>query len=186
MLNKQSDIEIATLIKGLKKGRHDCFKSLFELYSRPLYIFSFRYLKCNELAEDVVQDAFIKVWHRRKFLDTSKSFKSYLFTIAFNSIRKHFNKASESILLKLNIMADATEECDTIMESDEFDELLENLELFINKMPEKRRDIFRKKKIECKSLKEIAEEYSISTKAVEYHITESMKFLRQEFEKLII
>jgi RNA polymerase sigma-70 factor (ECF subfamily) len=43
-----------------------------------------------------------------------------------------------------------------------------------------------KKKIEGKSLKEIAEELNITAKTVEYHITEAMKFLKQEFEKLRI
>ena len=50
-------------------------------------------------------------------------------------------------------------------------------------MPEKRRQVFIKKKIEGKSLKEIAEELSITSKTVEYHITEAMKFLKKEFEK---
>ncbi|MDD4189789.1 MAG: sigma-70 family RNA polymerase sigma factor, partial [Mangrovibacterium sp.] len=53
----------------------------------------------------------------------------------------------------------------------------------ISRMPEKRRQVFIKKKFEGKSLKEIAEELDITPKTVEYHITEAMKFLKQEFEK---
>jgi RNA polymerase sigma-70 factor (ECF subfamily) len=51
-------------------------------------------------------------------------------------------------------------------------------------MPEKRRQVFIRKKLEEKSLKEIAAELDITVKTVEYHITEAMKFLKSEFEKL--
>jgi RNA polymerase sigma-70 factor (ECF subfamily) len=62
--------------------------------------------------------------------------------------------------------------------------LLDKLEELIKQMPEKRREVFIKKKFEEKSLKEISEELNITTKTVEYHITESMRFLKNEFEKL--
>ncbi|MDD4108762.1 MAG: sigma-70 family RNA polymerase sigma factor [Prolixibacteraceae bacterium] len=185
MFKRQSDI-IISLLKGIKKDRHDCYKALFDLYSLPLYQFSLKYLKCNEYAEDIVQQVFITIWKRRKDIDTSKSFQSYLFTVALNAIRKHFNELSRSNSLKLHILADLTEDRVNSNESDELNEFITNLETFVDLMPERRREIFRKKKIECKSLKEIAEEYCISTKTVEYHLTESMKFLKKEFGKLIL
>lgn len=82
------------LIAGLKKDNHDSFRLLFDRYSKPLFQFSLRYLKSNEAAEDVVQEVFTKIWSKRKELKTNTSFKSYLFTIALNSIRKQFNKRS--------------------------------------------------------------------------------------------
>ena len=54
------------------------FKKLFDLYSKPLYRFSYSYLKSKEDAEGVVQEVFIKVWNRREQLKTNTSFKSYL------------------------------------------------------------------------------------------------------------
>jgi DNA-directed RNA polymerase specialized sigma24 family protein len=50
-------------------------------------------------------------------------------------------------------------------------------------MPEKRSIIFREKKLKGLSHKEIAEKFNISAKTVEYHITEGMKFLKNEFSK---
>jgi DNA-directed RNA polymerase specialized sigma24 family protein len=51
-------------------------------------------------------------------------------------------------------------------------------------MPEKRRQVFIKKKLEEKTLIEIAQEMNIAAKTVEYHITEAMKFLKKEFDSL--
>ncbi|WP_394697582.1 RNA polymerase sigma factor [uncultured Sunxiuqinia sp.] len=60
---------------------------MFDHYSKILFQFSISYLKSKESAEEVVQEVFIKIWDNRKKLKTDTSFKSYLFTIALNSIR---------------------------------------------------------------------------------------------------
>jgi len=185
LIKKNINIE-KSLLKGLKKSDHDCFKGLFDIYSNAIYRFSLNYLKSEEAAEDVVQEVFIKIWDRRKDIDTGKSFQSYLFTIALNSIRKFFNKLYESNQLKHDILAAFSENVEIMDEKDDYQELLNILEDLIDQMPKKRREIFRKKKLEGRSQKEIAEEFNISTKTVEYHITESMKFLKKEFDKMRI
>jgi len=172
------------LVRGLKKDNHNSFQKLFELYSTPLFQFSISYLKSKEDAEGVVQEVFIKVWNKRKELRTDTSFKSYLFTIALNTIRKQFNNQSRQNEVKHDILADFSKNKTTFDDRDDYQELMDKLEELIEKMPEKRRQVFIKKKLEEKSLKEIAQELDITSKTVEYHITEAMKFLKQEFEKL--
>ncbi len=171
------------LLKGLKKSDHDSFRKLFEQYSKPLYRFSLSYLKSNEAAEDIVQEVFIKIWDKRKDIDTEKSFQSYLFTIALNSVRKHFNKLAEVNQLKHEIIASFSENPEAFDEQDNFEDYLCKLDALIQKMPEKRKEIFIGKKLEGKSQKELAEEFGITVKTVEYHIGEAMKFLKEEFEK---
>ncbi len=180
MFKRNYNIE-ATLLKGLKKSRPDCFKRLFDAYSQPLFRFSLGYLKSEEEAEDVVQEVFLKIWKKRKEIDTAKSFNSYIFTIALNSIRKHFNELAVEHHLKHDILTSIHDDHEVVDEYEDYEELLEKLELAIGKMPLRRREIFLRKKIDCKSLKEISEEYNISIKTVEYHITEAMKFLKGSF-----
>ncbi len=172
------------LVIGLKKDDHSSFKSLFELYSKSLFRFSLSYLKSTEAAEDVVQEVFSKVWDKRKELKTDTSFKSYLFTIALNSIRKQFNKLARLNGVKHYILLNSAKNKSTFDDKDNYQELLDKLDELIATMPEKRRQVFLKKKLEEKSLKEIAQELDITPKTVEYHITEAMKFLKKEFEKL--
>lgn len=180
MFKRNYNIE-ATLLKGLKKSRPDCFKRLFDAYSQPLFRFSLGYLKSEEEAEDVVQEVFLKIWKKRQEIDTSKSFNSYIFTIALNSIRRHFNELAVQHSLKHDILTSVYDDDNYVDEYADYEELLEKLELAIEKMPVRRKEIFLRKKIDCKSLKEISEEYHISIKTVEYHITEAMKFLRESF-----
>jgi len=183
LTGREINIETA-LLKGLKRSDHECFQQLFNQYSQPLYRFALSYLKSEQAAEDVVQEVFYKVWKKRKDIDTGKSFQSYLFTIALNAIRKQFNKLAGSNQLKHDLLISFSQNKNTFDNKEDFQELLNKLEEFINRMPEKRRAIFRRKKLEGKSHKEIAGEFSITTKTVEYHITEAMKFLKKEFGKL--
>jgi RNA polymerase sigma-70 factor (ECF subfamily) len=171
------------LLKGLKQGNHDCFRKLFEQYSKPLYRFSLSYLKSNEVAEDLIQEVFIKIWNKRKDIDTNKSFQSYLFTIALNSIRKYFNKLAEANQLKHDIIVSFSKNQAAFEEQENFEDYLCKLDALIQQMPVKRKEIFIGKKLEGKSQKELAEEFGITVKTVEYHITEAMKFLKGEFEK---
>ena len=184
MLTKKLNTE-SDLIIGLKKDNHDSFQRIFERYSQPLFKFSLSYLKSKEAAEDVVQEVFIKVWNNRKSIKTDTSFQSYLFTIALNAIRKNFNKLARLNELKHGILINFSNKYN-FDDNTDYQSLLDKLDELINRMPEKRREVFIKKKIEEKSLKEISKELDITTKTVEYHITEAMRFLKQEFKKLEI
>ncbi len=167
----------------MKKDNHDSFQQLFEYYSVPLYKFAIGYLKSKEFTEDLVQEVFLKIWDNRENLKTNTSFQSYLFTIALNSVRKHFNHLSKQTEFKHQILTDLSENQYDLDKNLDYESLLDKLDEFISQMPEKRREVFIKKKFEEKSLKEIAEELSVTTKTVEYHITEAMKYLKNEFEK---
>lgn len=176
-----SDVE---LILRLNKDDHASFRKLFERYGEALFQFSLSYLKSKEAAEDTVQEVFIKIWDNRKKIKNDTSFKSYLFTIGLNEIRKNFNNLSRRKKLQHSIIVESSDNRVLFEESNEFSLLIRRMEDLISEMPPKRREVFIKKKIEEKSLKVIAEEMDITTKTVEYHITEAMKFLKNEFKKL--
>jgi len=182
-LNKKKSHIESELVAGLRKGDHSCFQQLFDHYSGPLFKFALSYLKSGDTAEDVVQEVFLKIWNNRKDVRTDTSFRSYLFTIALNSVYKHFNKLTKLNELKHDLLIDFSNHQAEFDERADYQDLVDKLNELISRMPEKRRQVFIKKKFEGKSLKEIAEELDITPKTVEYHITEAMKFLKQEFEK---
>ena len=80
----------ATLVKSLSKGNVLAFNTLYNEYSGRLYRFAFGYLKTEAEAEEIVQEVFTIIWDKRAGLKEELSFKAFLFTIAFNIIRKHF------------------------------------------------------------------------------------------------
>lgn len=71
------------------------FNALFRKYGYRLYRFAYGYLKSEDLSEELVQEVFTRVWENRKSLISDYSFRSYLFTIAFNiesSLKRSYSK----------------------------------------------------------------------------------------------
>ncbi|MBW8331811.1 MAG: RNA polymerase sigma-70 factor [Prolixibacteraceae bacterium] len=180
MKNQQTHTE-QQLISLLRNGSQFAFERLFENYSQKLYRFSLSYLKSETEAEEIVQDVFLKLWENREKLRNETSFQSYLFTIAFNDIHKHFNKKARDERYRTEILDSLSGENPAIETNPDFEALVIKLESLIEQMPERRKEIFRKRKKEAKSVKDIAREMSISPKTVENQITEAMNFLKKEF-----
>ncbi len=170
------------LVILLRNNSPVAFQQLFDLYSQKLYHFSFSYLKSDSGSEEIVQEVFLKIWEKRGSLKTDKSFKSYLFTIAFNAIRKNFNKKMKEDKYKHELFEWISEEKPELESRIEFEALLQKLDLLIGRLPEKRKEIFLKRKKEGKSIGEIADEMGISPKTVKNQITEAMNYLKKSFD----
>jgi RNA polymerase sigma-70 factor (ECF subfamily) len=162
----------------LQKGNVVAFDSLFEKYSPKLFGFSMKYLKNESEAEELVQDVFVQVWEGRQMLKTEYSFKSYLFTIALNQIRRHFNKKAISLRYLESIQNDPDQTINEIIRKDEYESTLQLINNIIGQMPPRRREIFTRRKLEGKSTKEIAEEFNISAGTIDNQVSEALHFIR--------
>jgi len=177
MLIEQDEL---TLVKLLQKGNVKAFDSLFEVYSHKLYGFGMKYFKSETDSEELVQEVFVKVWENRKMLKTEYSFKSYLFTIAMNQIRKHFNKMKVALSYIESIKNDY--EFTDQSFSDDYEYMIKQIYQIIDQMPKRRREIFKKSKIEGKSSKEVAKELNISPGTVDNQVSEALRFLRSKLK----
>ena len=77
-------VQEAKLIKSLSKGNILAFNTIFKEYSGRLFRFVNGYLKADAVSEEMIQEIFTMIWEKRRDLRPELSFKSYLFTIAFN------------------------------------------------------------------------------------------------------
>jgi RNA polymerase sigma-70 factor (ECF subfamily) len=73
------------LVINYLEGDEKSLEILFCRYLKPIYNFTYRYVGDKQNAEDITQEAFVKVWRNIKKFDQSKSFKTWLFFIAKNS-----------------------------------------------------------------------------------------------------
>jgi len=169
-----------SLVKLLQKGNVAAFDSLFEVYSPKLYGFALKYFKSETDSEELVQEVFVKVWENRKLLKSDQSFKSYLFTIAFNQIRKHFNKKAVSLRYLKSLQNDP--EFPDYSSPDDYESTLRQIYQIIDQMPGRRREIFTKSKLEGKSSKEVAAELNISPGTVDNQVSEAIRFIRSRLK----
>ena len=168
--------EESQLVYSLAKGNILAFNTIFREYSNRLYHFALGYLKSEDEAEELVQEVFTIIWEKRAELKEELSFKSYLFTIAFNIIRKHFRTRS----LCSEYFKSVNGEDLSMQTSQEitYNSLFQFITELVNQLPEKRKIIFIKSRFEGLSIKEISEELQISHKTVENQLTDALKFIR--------
>ena len=165
-------------VSKLQLGDLGAFDRLYYYYSPRLYRFAFSLLKNNEDAEGIVQEVFLILWKKRNEIDSTKSFKSYLFTISHNLIidqlRKRLKKKEYQAYLEryfdsLTLTPEQVTDC-SILKS--------QVDKAIEELPEKRKHIYKLSREKGLSHKEISKQLNISNKTVENQITLSLRHLR--------
>lgn len=166
------------LIEKLRNGDVEAFDQVYQRYAGRLYAFSMKYLKSKEEAEELVQSVFLKVWENQKKLKKETSFKSYLFTIAYNEICNIFRRRKYQQNFLANLSFKSSEASGETEEQIDFVFIKEQVDQIIAQLPEKHRTVFLKSRKEGKSTKEISDELNLSKGTVDNYISESLKFIR--------
>jgi RNA polymerase sigma-70 factor (ECF subfamily) len=165
----------------LKKGDIEAFNQIFYAYSSKLYHFAYGYLKSKEDAEEMVQEIFSKIWDKRADIKEEYQFRSYLFSIAFNYVRKHFR--SKALIDKyVDFAKTYDQKTEQTQEEIDYASLKSMIDHLVEKMPEKRKSVFIKSRFEGKNAKEISLEMNISQSTVENHLAKALYFLRQHLK----
>ncbi len=169
-------------VKNLKEGDAKAFDDLFNKYSPRLYNFSLKYLKSAEESEEVIQEVFYYIWDKRKELKPDRSFNSYVFTIAYNIIRKYFNKKAKDNAYKDEVIFSLLQEENSLDRIMDYKSLLAKVESVIETLPDRRKEIFFKRKYKGLSVKQIAEEMGISPNTVENQLASAQKYILEELK----
>jgi RNA polymerase sigma-70 factor (ECF subfamily) len=166
------------LVERLQKGDVEAFDLIYHKYSGKLYAFGLKYRKSTSEAEELVQSVFMKLWENHEHLKLGSSFKSYLFTIAYNDMCKLFRKWNYQQKFISDTLYESSQTSPDFEEAIDYQSVLEQVERIVDKLPVKQRTIFMKSRWEGKSSKEIAAEVGLSPGTVDNYISEALKFIR--------
>jgi RNA polymerase sigma-70 factor (ECF subfamily) len=162
----------------LQQDKLSAFREIYQRYWKKLYSDAYRRLKNKELCEEVVQEIFSNLWHKRHTLQINTTIGGYLHLAVLNQVvdqyRKQTIRAKHTEALKLLTTETDTGTEDAIMLRD----LTHTLETEISHLPDKCRSVFELSRKEYKTNKEIAQLLGISEKTVENQITKAIKRLR--------
>ncbi len=167
------------LLEQLIAGNEEAFKQLYFLYSERLYGNLLKLLKSEPVAQEILQDVFMKIWDHRQHIDTEKSFRSYLFRIAENRVCNFYKKASreKALLQQLASQSPAAyAHVEEIIFSKEQKSFLHNA---IESLPPQRKQVFELCKVEGKSYDEVSSLLGISISTIIDHIVKANRFLRE-------
>lgn len=163
------------------------FEEIYISYYSKLKRFAQEYVINEADAENIVQDVFLNLWERRKFIPKHLNLTPYLFTNVKNKcidflrhqivIQNARNKMQEEYELTLQLKLTSLEEFDeNIFAVSDIETVIQNA---IQSLPEKCRQIFIMNKIEGKKQKTIAEELDLSVNTVENQMAIAYKKLKE-------
>ena len=177
------DIIKKTIVNGLIKGEVKAFDEIFEKYNQRIYQFAKTILKNKEDAKDVVQEVFLRIWQNRNKINEYSTFKSYLFTIAYNIIVDHFRKRLKDKKYKDFLEANIKEVDSSQEKHIEFSDLNKLYEQAVEQLPPRRKLIYKMNRNEGFTYEVIAERLNISRNTVRNQMAKTLQFLRKKIGK---
>lgn len=169
-----------------KMNELKCFNDLYAQYHKKFIRFANSYVRDIAVAEDYTIISFMKYWEKKSLLPPDHNAPAYILTTVKNKCLNYLQhqetgeKVSESIFnqaqWELSTRIATLQACEP---HDLFKaEIKENVLKSLKKMPDTTRKIFLMSRYYDKSYKQIAEDFAMTTKGVEFHISKAMSVLR--------
>ena len=180
-LSALTDEKLITLLQDNRQAEV-AFNEIYDRYWRKLTSLAIFKTNSKEIANEIVQEIFIKLWEKRNKTSISH-LESYLFTALKYQIISHLRivianrKLLESQEIEPQIHSQESITAEVVQST---------IEKTISQLPDRTQQIFRLSRFEEKTHKEISSELDISEKSVEYHITQSLKLLRERLKDFLV
>lgn len=174
--------------ENIRNGDEKAFELLFRESYAGLVQFAWGYVRSKAIAEELVQDVFLKIWDNRKDLEIKKSIEVYL----YQSVRNRCTDWARhtDVVKKWEAETKRDKKASRIAQDKISNDLhnrilIEEIEKAIYRLPERRREVFLLSRYEDKSYKEIAEILDITVSTVETHMSKALKTIRDKFLPLL-
>lgn len=168
------------LIKAIHAGDENALKTIYHHYYQKLCVYMLNFTTDRSLAEDVVQDTFLKFWDKRASLKINGSISAYLYRITHNNFIDNYRKAKRWDQELENFKLASLSQLIDDDNEDLFDQRLLMVQKAIAQLPERCKEIFLMSKEKGLRYQQIAEELDISIKTVENQIGKALQLIRKQ------
>lgn len=171
------------LLQRVALGDEKAFRSVFYYFKDGFYAAALKMTHSADIAEEIVQDVFVTLWMRRSALANVENPTSYLFTIVYNRIRRHFKTLAIEERVKQSFASRQPDnECLTMnhLIEKENQRLLQDV---LCQLSPQQFQVYQLSKLEGLSRNEIAAQLGISPNTVKNHLLKAVKHIRSHFQK---
>lgn len=170
-------------MRRLRLGSTSALAELMKLYWPPLVRYATRLVGSIDVAEDLVQEAFVSIWKRRATWSPTGTPRAFLYQVTRNLASKHhrrlFVRRRAVELVRVESLRPATPQEDV-----EREELRAAFEAALAELPPRRREAFVLARYHQMSLKEIGEVMGTSPQTVANQISAAAADLRRRLDHL--
>lgn len=165
----------AALLAALMKGDERAFAGLFDAYHEPLVQYVQQVIGSREMAIEIVQDVYVKVWMSKEELGTVKNFTAYLFILTrnytLNCLKKMARERKREQQYQQHVYTSAI-----VVEGDEpAPDYLSLVERAAAQLPPQQQQVYFLSRKEGLKYAEIAERMGISPATVKKYMQLAMK-----------
>lgn len=176
-MSSNSSLDQKKLLLELSQGSELAFTKLYNQYKNIVYATALKITKSKTLAEEVVQDVFLKIWQNHENLAEIANFENYLFIISRNHIFDMIKKIARetNLVSDINYKNTVSDDTDNAIKDDQYNIILNQI---IEQLPPQQQKIYKMAKWDGLSHQKIGENLGISTETVKKHMAQALKFVR--------
>lgn len=177
---KETSLQIdeSLMLTELKTGEQAAFNYFYNKYSLQLYRKLLKMVQVDVIAEELLQDLFLKLWNKRAQIDPAQSFQAYLYRIVEHLVYDYFRKLARETKARTFVTANSTELYEQFDTEGLESEIRNKIQYAISRLPEQQKLVFTLSKIEGKSYKEISETLGITAGTINTHVTRATKTIK--------
>ena len=186
----QIEIEI---LKGIQSANQKSFGYLIQLYFNPITLYAKSIVLDAELAKEIVQDVFLKIWDNRDSLEIKTSLKAYIYQMTHNlcidHLRNRANKRNLNLIsyddLKLRLEIFELEDHDSLFDKLFTEQMEAAIHHAIEELPEQCREVFILSRYESLSYPQISKELNISLSTTKTQMVRAMHKLKDALKDFL-
>jgi RNA polymerase sigma-70 factor (family 1) len=169
------------LLSRIAQSDEAAFTEIFHHYSQRIWMFVVKKAKSESVAEEIVQEVFLKLWVKKEMATDIEDLASFLYTMAANQLYDHFKKvAGDSRKLEnLWLQVQQATISNPVEEAIDFRESMHLVHQAIEQLPPQRKKIYVLNRMEGLSYEEIAQQLNISKSTVSNQLVEASRFIRE-------
>ena len=170
-------------LQEISEGNEKAFEQLFRILAPALKPFVFRFTRCNQSSQEIIQDTFIRVWLNRDKVSEVSNIKSWVFKFAANECLHYLRDKTihEKAVHKLSESLE--ERSEHTSQTVQLNEIKSVIVAAIEKLSPQRKLIYQLSRSENKTIPEISEQLSLSPNTVKNSLVTSLKLIRKHLDQ---
>lgn len=173
------------LIHQINTSSELVFEKVFKKYFKALQNYAFTILNDLDVAEEIVQNVFLKIWEKKEKLPIDATVSGYLYKSVYHESLNWLRHEKVKFSHQQHTLYSMQNETDNASERIRTKQLEEHLQKALNELPEKCRTIFQMSRFDELRYREIAEELGISIKTVESQMGKALSLMRTKLVEFL-
>lgn len=169
-------------LADIAKGDQDAFSQFFHAFKNRIYSFSYSFTRSAEVAEEITQDVFIKVWTNRESLTTIENVDAWLGTITRNLCFNYLKKRALEKKIASTLLKTQTHTEQNVEQYLSYKERVSQVAEALDQLSPQQRLIFRLNRDKGLKNEEIAHQLNISPNTVKTHMVSALRKIRSFLE----